>query len=169
MKQVFTVLAALTVFAGGASAVEPGEPGPAFEGVDLDGNPVSYPEMLDGKPTVVVFWATWCPYCKAFMPHLEPIQEEFGEDSFNILTINAKERGAGDPAEYIDSLGFPVMAVAEGDAIAEEWGVHYIPGLIIVEGDGTVYWQRESTELPAGRKVAEFWESQVREQLAQLL
>src|SRR3546814_9228256 len=33
-----------------------------------------------GRPTVVLFWATWCPYCKALMPHLQSMLDEYGND-----------------------------------------------------------------------------------------
>jgi len=36
-----------------------GAPAPAFEGVSFDGTRVSFPELVDGKPTVLVLWATW--------------------------------------------------------------------------------------------------------------
>ncbi|MCP5091039.1 MAG: redoxin domain-containing protein, partial [Gammaproteobacteria bacterium] len=26
------------------------------------------------QPVILLFWATWCPYCKALMPHLQSIR-----------------------------------------------------------------------------------------------
>ena len=56
---------ALFSFSSLAFAVEVGDIAPPFEGVDEVGANVSFPAVIDGKPTVMVFWATWCPYCKA--------------------------------------------------------------------------------------------------------
>lgn len=154
--------------AGTASAVEQGDRAPAFEATDFGGRAVSFPALLDGKPTVLVFWATWCPYCKAFMPQLASIQADYG-DRINVLTVNAKEDGEGDPAAYIDSLGFPMIAVSEGDAIAAAFDVQYIPGLMVVDADGMVAYRRAWTDLPAGDTVARFWSRQVRKALDQLL
>ncbi|MCH7852996.1 MAG: TlpA family protein disulfide reductase [Proteobacteria bacterium] len=150
-------------------AVETGAIAPAWIGVDYSGGEVDFPSVIDGKPTVVVFWATWCSYCKAFMPYLKGIQRDYGEQKINILVINAKERGAGDPAAYVDKLGFPLIAVADGDEIADAYGIRFIPGLLIVDGQGDLAWQRASTDLPAGKTVAELWDQQVREQLDRLL
>jgi len=150
-------------------AVETGAIAPAWIGVDYSGGEVDFPSVIDGKPTVVVFWATWCSYCKAFMPYLKGIQRDYGEQKINILVINAKERGAGDPAAYVDELGFPLIAVADGDEIADAYGIRFIPGLLIVDGQGDLAWQRASTDLPAGKTVAELWDQQVREQLDRLL
>ncbi len=151
-----------------AEAVDPGEPAPGFTGKDFSGSEVSFPSVIDGKPTVMVFWATWCPYCKAFMPYLGGIHKDYGE-RINIVAINAKERGHGDPKAYVEALGYPVIGVADGDAIAETWGVRFIPGLMIVDGNGNIAWKRASTDLPAGKTVAELWDEQVRQQLDLLL
>jgi thiol-disulfide isomerase/thioredoxin len=152
-----------------AQAVEQGDVAPAWTAMDFSGNEVSFPAVIEGKPTVLVFWATWCPYCKAFMPYLGQIQKDYGAAKINVIAINAKERGAGDPAAYVKELDFEVLGVAEGDAIAEQYSVHFIPGLMIVDGAGKLAWRRASTDLPAGKTVAEFWDGQVREQLDLLL
>ena len=138
-------------------------------GTDFSGAEIEFPAVLDGKPTVMVFWATWCPYCRAFMPYLGEIQGEYGDDRINILTIDVFEDGERDPAEYIESLGFPMIAVANGDPVAELYSVRFTPGLMVLDGQGNVAWTRESTDLPPGETVAEFWAGQVREQLDKIL
>ena len=186
-----------------ASAVETGKPAPAWHGTDFSGETVDFPAVVAGKPSVMIFWATWCPYCNAFIPYLGQIQKDYGEDQIkpsvmifwatwcpycnafipylgqiqkdygedqiNIIAINAKERGIGDPAAYVADLDFTVIDVAEGDVIAEKYSVRFIPGLMIVDGNGDLAWKRASTELPAGKTVAELWDGQVREQLDLLL
>lgn len=162
-------LLALLVFATVlAEALDQGHPAPGFTGKDFSGNDISFPSLIDGKPTVMIFWATWCPYCRAFMPYLGEIQADY-ENQINIVAINAKERGHGDTKAYIEGLGYPVIGVADGDAIAKTYGVEYIPGLMIVDGEGLIAWKRASTELPAGKTVAELWDGQVRKQLDALL
>jgi thiol-disulfide isomerase/thioredoxin len=146
-----------------------GAAAPAFDGVSFDGTSVSFPELLDGKPTVMVFWATWCSYCKAFMPYLADIQAAYGTERINVLTVNAKEDGSGDPAAYVDALDFPMIAVSDGDAIAAAYDVEYIPGLMIVGPDGKLAYRRAWTDLPAGDQVARLWSIQVRQELDQLL
>jgi thiol-disulfide isomerase/thioredoxin len=157
-----------------ACSVDDGEVGqgdaaPSWSGTTFDGTAVEFPELLDGKPTVVVFWATWCSYCKAFMPYLKDIQADYGTDDINVLAINAKEDGSGDPAAYVANLDFPMVAVKDGDAIAAAYDVEYIPGLMIVDPDGVVAWRRAWTELPAGDTVANLWSLQVRSNLDALL
>lgn len=142
---------------------------PGWKGTDFSGAEVDFPAVLHGKPTVLIFWATWCSYCQAFMPYLGEIQRDYGADKINILAIDVFEDGDMDPAAYVEALGFPMIAVANGDPIAEAYSVKGTPGLMVVDGQGEIVWKRASTELPAGKTVAEFWDGQVREQLDKLL
>ncbi len=152
-----------------AHAVDQGDRAPAWMRTDFDNRPVMFPGVLAGRPAVVVFWATWCPYCKALMPYLEGIQADYADAGVKIIAINAKEDGREDPKAYIENLGFPLIAIQDGDAIANAYDVEYLPGLMIIGGDGVVAWRRAWTDLPAGRQVAELWAGQIREQLDALL
>lgn len=164
------VLTAATILmSANAMAVGAGDEAPVWTGINENGAEVSFPEMLDGKPTIMVFWATWCPYCKAFMPFLEQIQKDYGGGKINVLLVNHKERGEGDPIAYTKALTFPVTSIMAGDAIGDAYAIDFIPGLLIIDPDGTVAWRRKSTDLPAGREVGEFWDTKVREQLDKML
>ena len=151
-------------------AVEQGDLAPPWTGTELvDGATVEFPAVTDGKPAVLVFWATWCPYCMAFMPFAEGIQADYGDRGVRIVTFNAKERGIGDPKAYVESLGFPMVTIAEADEIAEDYAVKFIPGLMVVDGNGIVAYRRGWTDLPAGAQVAAQWDGEVRAALDQLL
>jgi thiol-disulfide isomerase/thioredoxin len=155
------VLLGLAV-AGSSAAVQQGDMAPAWHARDFGGHAIDFPGVTQGKPAVVVFWATWCPYCKAFMPYLKNIQADYAKQGVKVVVINAKEDGRGDPAAYVQSLGFAPIAVANGDEIAKVYDIRYIPGLFIVDGTGRVAYRRPWTDLPAGKTVAELWDSQVR-------
>ena len=161
----FSIIGSINV---AASDEQEATPAPAFSITDSTGAELDFPTRDEGVD-IYLFWATWCPYCKAFMPYLGDIQRNYGEDKINILAIDVFEDGEVDPAAYVEALGFPVIAVANGDSIAEIYSVHGTPGLMIIDGQGNLVWKRASTDLPAGKTVAEFWAEQVREQLDQLL
>jgi thiol-disulfide isomerase/thioredoxin len=172
MKTHLSYLLAVLLIAGCSD--EPGELGqgdvaPAWTGTTFDGAAVSFPDVLDGKPAVFVVWATWCSYCKAFMPYLKAIQADYGTEQIHVLAINAKEDGSGDPAQYVAGMDFPLLAISDGDAIAAAYDVEYIPGLMVIDADGTIAFRRAWTELPAGSAVASAWSIQVRQSLNQLL
>ena len=163
MMKIFSAIILSMLLSSAMFGVQVGENAPAWSGSNLvDGRQVNFPEVLNGKPAVLVFWATWCPYCKAFMPYAGKISADYAEQGVQIVTFNALERGKGDPVAYVKSLDFPLVAIAEADKIAKDYGVKFIPGLMVVSGEGRVVYRRGWTDLPAGTKVAEQWDSEVR-------
>ena len=62
---------------------------PSFETTDAAGNTLRYPQDLEG-PTIVLFWATWCPYCKSLMPHLQSVVDEYGGE-VEVIALNFRE------------------------------------------------------------------------------
>ena len=162
-------VASIILVASSAVAIEEGDRAPPWTAMDFAGRSMDFPELLDGKPAVVIFWATWCAYCKAFMPYLRDIQADYGTERINVLAIDVKEDGAEDPRAYVEGLAFPMIPVAEGDSIADAWGVEFVPGLMVLDSSGTVAFRRRSTEMPAGDTIASFWARQVRRTLDRIL
>lgn len=153
----------LCLFTASVTGVDFGDKAPAWSGIDLlNGAQVEFPAVLADKPAVLLFWATWCPYCKAFMPYVREIQAEYAAHGVQIISFNALERGIGDPKAYVESLGFPLIAIADADRIAEDYDVRFIPGLLITDAEGTIVYRRKSTDLPAGKTVSEQWADELR-------
>ncbi len=166
----FLLLASAALLSLPGLAVGPGDQAPAWTGTDLlSGAEVDFPAVLNGKPAVLVFWATWCPYCKAFMPYAAKIQADYADQDVQIITFNAKERGRGNPAAYVRSLGFPLLAIKDADLIGDAYDIAFIPGLLVVDGTGQVIYRRRSTNLPAGKTVSQQWDAEVRNVLDTVL
>ena len=105
---------------------------PTFELADSDGTSLRYPDDLDG-PAIVLFWASWCPYCKALMPHLQSIVDEY-DGEIEVLALNFRDDE--DPMEYISERGFDFRVFLQSDPVAELWGVKATPGLFLVDKTG---------------------------------
>lgn len=43
-----------------------------------------------GKDVILVFWATWCPPCRAEIPHLKQIRKDIGPDKLEIIAISSE-------------------------------------------------------------------------------
>ena len=57
-----------------------------FTGTDLDGNPVSAPELFDGsRITLVNVWATWCGPCEGELEDLQSIYARYQEKGVNVV------------------------------------------------------------------------------------
>jgi len=107
---------------------------PEFTALSADGEEFQYPGDLEG-PTIVLFWATWCPFCKALMPHLQSIVDEYG-DGIRVLALNFREDG--DPAEFMANYGYEFDLFPSADAAAEAWGIKGTPGLFLADANGRV-------------------------------
>jgi len=76
------------------------EPTPvaAFAVNDLDGKPIS-PSDWRGKVTIVNFWATWCPPCRAEIPDLIALQAKY-HDTLQIIGVSEDD----DPPEKVKAF-----------------------------------------------------------------
>jgi thiol-disulfide isomerase/thioredoxin len=55
---------------------------------------------LLGKPSLIVFFATWCPGCLAELPHVQALYEKYGKSGKIAITGFAREQTSAD----VDSL-----------------------------------------------------------------
>jgi len=62
---------------------------PALEVKSLDGKDIDLRDFR-GHVVLVNFWATWCPPCRAEMPDLEQMYEDYKSKGFVILGVNAE-------------------------------------------------------------------------------
>ncbi len=63
---------------------------PVFTGRTLDGATVSSRDLA-GKAYIVNFFASWCPPCRAEMPDMIALQEEYEEKGFTFIGITVDE------------------------------------------------------------------------------
>jgi cytochrome c biogenesis protein CcmG/thiol:disulfide interchange protein DsbE len=113
-----------------STSVQSAEIAPDWTLVSSEGQTVRLNEEVKQPTTVLFFWATWCPYCKALMPHLQSMRLEYGED-IKILAINFREDG--DPVAFIENAGYDFTVLPDGDEVAAAYGIRGTPGLIIVD------------------------------------
>ncbi len=63
----------------------------------LDGTETTVDAVLGHGPTMVVFWATWCRYCKEEIPRIKEAQARYGDR----LCIVAIDPGIRDSIEKV--------------------------------------------------------------------
>lgn len=141
----------LTVQAGGME----GQLAPAVTLPGVDGKAANLAELGAGKPTVVLFWASWCPYCKALMPHLQSMLDEYGSDRIEVVAIDLWEDNADDWKPVIDDSGYDFRVLLKGDTLAPQWQVRGTPGLFLLDANGKVVFDRNARQFsPARRHVS---------------
>ena len=113
-----------------------GQQAPALPDKTLRDFPAaSTSDLKTGQVTLVNFWASWCPPCRAEHPTLLEMQR----DGMAIVGVNFKdtERAA---TSYLTDDGNPFKGVAfdPQGRTAIDWGVTAPPETFIISGDGTV-------------------------------
>jgi thiol-disulfide isomerase/thioredoxin len=120
----------------------------AFEGKDADGKTVRFDPAHRDRPAVLLFWATWCPYCKALMPYVQKVYDAAGRDKLDVYAIDFKEDDDADPVAELRERGQTFTLVRDGDAIAAQYGVKGTPGLMLVDAHGQIVYRRSGGDAP---------------------
>lgn len=137
-----------------------GAPAPALELPDPQGVERSLGDLAQGRPVIVLFWASWCPYCKALMPHLQSILDEHGTDRVEVVAVNLWEDGPEDwRADFVAS-GYDFQVLLGGDDLAKAWGVKGTPGLFLIDARGKVVFDRNARAFEPSRRDATLLEGE---------
>ncbi len=102
--------------------------------------------------TVILFWATWCPYCRALMPYLQQVANEYVDKPVKFYALNVWEDS--DPAKYLAENGFTFTLLMIADLVAEDYGVKGTPGLFVIDTKHRVRYMRRSGEDEIAVKIA---------------
>lgn len=104
---------------------------------DLNGNEITLNNYL-GKKVFVNFWASWCEPCKAEMPAIEKIYQEYKDKDLVILAINIGENKKTVERFITDNkYNFQVLLDPKGK-IAEEYNVSAIPVSYFINENGDI-------------------------------
>ncbi len=117
--------------------INAGDVAPDFTVEMLDGSKVTL-SALQGKPTLLIFWATWCPPCRLELSKLqEHIIDRYG-DKINVLPISRGEERAK-VEEYISKMGYTFAVGLDGDQnIYRKYATNYIPRCFVIDAKGKV-------------------------------
>ena len=113
-----------------------GKKAPAWELTDLAGKTQKL-DGFKGKIMILNFWATWCSPCRAEMPALQQVANEYeptGE--LTVVGINMME-----PAQAVKpftkelDLSFP-MALDRKGVLAARYGIIGLPATFFIDANG---------------------------------
>ncbi|MTE20443.1 redoxin domain-containing protein [Streptomyces sp. TRM43335] len=93
---------------GAVTEVEPGErePAPVLSGETVDGERLSTADYR-GDVLVVNVWGSWCPPCRAEMPHLVKVAKETEDQGVRFVGINTRDLDRVPAQRFEDDYGVP--------------------------------------------------------------
>jgi thiol-disulfide isomerase/thioredoxin len=109
----------------------------------VKGKPVDL-TVAKGKQIVVVeFWATWCPPCRASIPHLTEMQKKFKDVAF----IGISDEALATVKKFVEKMGDRMNYTVAVDnakktsaAYMGAFGIEGIPHAFIVDKAGRIVW-----------------------------
>lgn len=113
--------------------VKIGEMAPDLTVTSLDGKSVKL-SSLRGKPVMLDFWATWCPPCRASLPHTQKVATLHG-DKIEVLAISDEDKPVIQKFMADNKYSYPAYQDAS-NAAATTYKVDGIPTFVIIDANG---------------------------------
>ena len=120
---------------------------PAFEGKDLDGNPVKSDELFSGNAvTVVNFWFTTCNPCVGELAELDALNTELAEKGgsligVNTFTLDGDEAAISEAKDVLAKKGATYQNVyfpSDGEAGKFTTNIFAYPTTYVVDRSGNI-------------------------------
>lgn len=95
---------------------------------------------LRGQAVLVNLWATWCPPCRAEMPAIEKMYQEYKDQGFIVLAIDMTYQD--DPFAVVPftkeyGLTFPILLDETGD-VASAYQLRSLPSSYFINRAGII-------------------------------
>ncbi len=124
---------------GTIPAPQTGFMAPDFSLEDAEGQVITL-SSLRGKPVLLNFWATWCPPCRSEMPAMQELLDEYADEGFTILAVNATNQ---DDLDQVNSfvqehhLQFPILLDLAGQAFSL-YEIRSLPTSFFLNDEGII-------------------------------
>lgn len=100
-----------------------------------------------GKPVILHFWATWCPYCKKLQPKLVELTEKYKNTGIEIVAISFSEDEGAKPQDSITQRGYQFITGVKGEKVAILYGVKGTPTTFFINRSGQVVFKSTSSNI----------------------
>ena len=110
---------------------------PDFTLADAQGQQVSLADFK-GRPLILHFWATWCPYCKKLQPGLEALAQEFEGEGLVLLGVSFREDEGIDPQAVLAERGHTFKTLVKGIEVSRIYGVRGTPTTLFIDSAGNI-------------------------------
>lgn len=100
-----------------------------------------------GKPVILHFWATWCPYCKKLQPKLVELEKTYQRSGIKIVAISFNEDDGATPQDEIKSRGYDFITAVKGELVADQYGVRGTPTTFFINRQGKAIYKSTSSDV----------------------
>jgi thiol-disulfide isomerase/thioredoxin len=106
-----------------------------FQLETLEGEKINL-KTYKGKIILIDFWATWCPPCRAAIPHLINLYQKYQNKNFALLGIGLDEKEALKKMKEELKITYPILI--GNNEIAKFYQISAIPTLVLINKKGVI-------------------------------
>lgn len=124
---------------------------PPLAGVRTDGSAVNV--NAGGTTTLVVFWAAWCPVCKAEEDNITAVAKDWP-----VISVAMQSGDAPAVVNYLKTRDITLPAIVDEDGeIAKTWHLRGVPAHFIVDPAGNIRFRVVGYATTAGLRARLWW------------
>lgn len=108
-----------------------------FQVETTSGSTIKLSELAQDRPTLVGFWATWCPNCRRNLPIQNELLSKYSSQ-VHVVEVNLNEsRDKVD--DYVKGKEFDFfVAYDEQGLVSRAWGIGYTNTRVLIASDGSL-------------------------------
>jgi peroxiredoxin len=135
---LFMAASILGCFSFGGHAHTSGKPAPNFTLKEVKtGQPITL-SHYKGKVVILDFWATWCPPCRAEIPHWIALYNQYKSSGLVIIGVSMDD-SATPVKPFMDEYHVDYPVVMGDNKVANEYGgIEGIPTTFIINQKGDI-------------------------------
>ena len=122
---------------------------------DLRGNVIDLGD-LKGKVIFLNFWATWCPPCRAEMPSINKLYNQFKNDEKVVFIFADADGNLNKSGKYMADRKFEMPVYKLESNVPEQIFAGSLPTTIIFDKQGRLSFRHEGIANYADKKFVEF-------------
>lgn len=110
---------------------------------DLTGSRVEMQSVMDGKLTLVNFWATYCVPCRKEMKILDKLNTKYGDQGFQVIGVaidNPKTAGRVRGLVRSQKLNYTILLDTD-QGLYRTFNTNAMPYSVLVDTQGKIVWQ----------------------------
>ncbi|MEK7702902.1 MAG: TlpA disulfide reductase family protein [Nitrospirota bacterium] len=114
-------------------------PSPDFQ-VELADGKIITKKSLEGKPALLMLWASWCGVCQRELPNLKKLHDQVRGKNIQILAIGTQDIQANINRyvkDHSDIFTFPV-AYDRGNIASTAYNVRGVPTFVLLDEKGEI-------------------------------
>lgn len=106
---------------------------PLFSATTIEHKPFQLSD-LQGQPTLLYFWASWCGICDAMDGTIDRLSQDYP-----LMTVAMQSGDGATLAAFMQGKGleFPVIADEDG-SLSSRYGVKGVPTLFVLDDKGAI-------------------------------